>query len=93
MNSFERQDEINEAYSRNLAQRLRALRYERDLSQETVAQRAGISAYTYQKFEKGESKPGTPMNPRLFTLLSLAAVFDIDVSDLLRFEDAPTSAL
>ena len=32
---------------------------------------AGISAYTYQKFEKGESKPGTPMNPRLFTLIAL----------------------
>ena len=93
MDSFERQDEINETYSRNLAQRLRTLRYESGLSQEAVAQRAGISAYTYQKFEKGESKPGTPMNPRLFTLLSLAVVFGVDVADLLRFEDMPTPAL
>jgi len=29
-----------------------------------AAHAAGISTYTYQKFEKGESRPGTPMNPR-----------------------------
>ncbi|CAN5159428.1 hypothetical protein BH09ACT5_BH09ACT5_08960 [soil metagenome] len=43
---------------------------------------AGISGYTYQKFEKGESKPGTPMNPRLFTLLSLAQVLEVGLNDL-----------
>ncbi|WP_139652408.1 helix-turn-helix domain-containing protein [Raoultibacter phocaeensis] len=74
-----------EAYSAKLAQRLRTLRDERGLSQESVAHAAGISTYTYQKFEKGESKPGTPMNPRLFTLLALADVFDMDIRDLLDF--------
>ena len=29
------------------------------LSQEQVAHRAGISVYTYQKLEHGESNPGT----------------------------------
>ena len=75
-----------ETYSAKLAQRLRMLRDECGMSQEGVAHAAGISAYTYQKFEKGESKPGTPMNPRLFTLLALADVFDMDIRELLDFE-------
>ena len=40
------------------------------LSQEALAHAAGISTYTYQKFEKDESRPGTPMNPRLRTLIA-----------------------
>lgn len=79
----------NESYSAMLAQRLRLLRAQTGLSQEAVAHRAGLSAYTYQKFEKGESKPGTPMNPRLYTLISLADVFEVDVADLLRFDREP----
>lgn len=75
-------------FSRALANRLRNLREESGLSQESVAHQAGISAYIYQKFEKGESKPGTPMNPRLFTLLSLAEVFGIDVRELLTIDEA-----
>ncbi len=71
------------AYSRELGLTLQRLRHERGLSQERVAQLAGISAYTYQKFEKGASKPGSPMNPRLFTLLGLAAVFDVTLDELL----------
>lgn len=74
-----------EYYVLRLSDRLRNLRQEKKLSQEEVAYRSGISAYTYQKFEKGESKPGTPMNPRLDTLLSLARTFDVDVRDLLDF--------
>lgn len=74
-------------FSRELANKLRVLRDKKGISQESVAHQAGISTYTYQKFEKGESKPGTPMNPRLFTLLALADVFDIDIRDLLSFEE------
>jgi transcriptional regulator with XRE-family HTH domain len=47
-----------------------------------VAHLAGISSYTYQKFEKGESRPGTPMNPRMFTLLGLAEVLGVEVGEL-----------
>ena len=42
----------------------------------------GISTYTYQKFEKGESRPGTPMNPRLRTLIALATALDMRVEEL-----------
>ena len=75
-----------EQFSEKLADHLRNLRDERGWSQEAVAHRAGISTYTYQKFEKGESKPGTPMNPRLHTLLSLAQVFEIGIEELLTLD-------
>ena len=74
------------SYARLLAIRLRSLRVERGLTQEQVAYRSGISTYTYQKFEKGESKPGTPMIPRLSTLLSLAETFEVDIRELLSFK-------
>jgi len=50
--------------------------------QEALAHAAGISTYTYQKFEKGESRPGTPMNPRLRTLIALATALDMWVEEL-----------
>lgn len=74
-------------FSEKLAQQLRLLRDKSGLTQEAVAYRAGVSTYTYQKFEKGESKPGTPMNPRLFTLIALANVFGVSLQELLAFED------
>ena len=73
-------------FSRAMGIPLQKLRLERGLSQERLAHMAGISAYTYQKFEKGESKPGTPMNPRLFTLLSLAEVLDVSLEELIPAE-------
>lgn len=69
-------------FSRAMGVNLQRIRLERGLSQEKLAHMAGISSYTYQKFEKGESKPGTPMNPRLFTLLSLAEVLDVALEDI-----------
>lgn len=78
-------------FSQKLAQRLRMLRERSGLSQEAVAHRAGLSTYTYQKFEKGESSPGKPMNPRLFTLLALSDVFGISIQSLLTLEDQDRS--
>ena len=75
-----------EGYSQRLGYRLRDLRRERGLSQEDVANGAGIAIYTYQKYEKGESKPGTPMNPTYHTLLALAWVFDLPVAELLDLD-------
>ena len=77
-----------EGYSQRLGYRLRDLRRERGLSQEDVANGAGIAIYTYQKYEKGESKPGTPMNPTYHTLLSLAWVFGLSVTELLDLDGA-----
>lgn len=73
-------------FSRAMGLNLQRLRGERGLSQERLAHMAGISSYTYQKFEKGESKPGTPMNPRLFTLLSLAEVLEVGLEDIVPVE-------
>jgi transcriptional regulator with XRE-family HTH domain len=70
-------------FARELGLNLQRLRIERGLSQERLAHLAGLSAYTVQKFEKGESKPGTPMNPRLFTLLALLQVLESSLDDVL----------
>jgi transcriptional regulator with XRE-family HTH domain len=63
--------------------RLQQAREQRGLSQERTAHLAGIAAYTYQKLEKGESRPGTPLNPRLSTLVALCDVLEISLTDLL----------
>lgn len=85
MNDFRTCNDLS-FWAKRLAVKLCMLRRERGYTQEYVAYTSGISTYTYQKFEKGESKPGTPMNPRLSTLLALASTFDIDVRELLTFE-------
>ena len=72
-----------ERYARDLGVRLHRLRIDRGLTQERLAVAADITAYTYRKIEKGESNPGTPANPRLKTLVALAEVLDVDVSELL----------
>ena len=72
-----------DAYGKALGVNLQRARMSLGLSQEWVAHMAGISAYTYQKFEKGESKPGTPMNPQLRTLVSLSQVLKVPLFELL----------
>lgn len=71
------------AYARAIGVNLQRLRQQQGLSQERLAHAAGISSYTYQKFEKGESKPGTPMNPRLFTLIALSQALQVSLEELL----------
>ena len=66
----------------SLGLRLRHARIARGLSQEASAHAAGISTDTYQKSEKGESRPGTPMKPRLHTLIALATALDMRVEEL-----------
>jgi transcriptional regulator with XRE-family HTH domain len=72
-----------EAYAQKLGARLCELRAAAGLSQEQVAQAAGIATFTYRKLEHGESNPGTPANPRLSTLLRLSAVLGVSLKDLL----------
>ena len=76
------QDEQWWPIARQLGLRLQRARIAKGLSQEALAHAAGISTYTYQKFEKGESRPGTPMNPRLRTLIALATALDMRVEEL-----------
>ena len=82
MGQANRTDEDWWRYARALGLRLQRARLAKGMSQEAVAHAAGISTFTYQKFEKGESKPGTPMNPRLRTLFALAGALEVGVGEL-----------
>lgn len=75
-------------YARQLATNLQRLRLERGLTQEDVAYRSGLTRYTYQKYEKGESKPGTPANPTIRTLLAMSQALDVELTEILP-PDAP----
>ncbi|MBD8103978.1 helix-turn-helix transcriptional regulator [Plantibacter sp. CFBP 8775] len=75
-------------FAQQFATSLRAARERRSLTQEDVAYRAGLTRYTYQMYEKGESRPGTPVNPSLRSLLGLAQALDVSLSDLIP-DDAP----
>lgn len=70
-------------YAQRLATSLRSARDRANLSQEDVAYRAGLTRYTYQKYEKGESRPGTPINPTIRTLLALSQVLEVPLDRLL----------
>lgn len=76
-------DDAWNAYARELGIALLRARTRRTLSQEHVAHASGISTFTYRKLEKGESNPGTPANPRLRTLASLAEVLGVPLHSLL----------
>lgn len=71
------------AYAQRLATALSRARGEAGLSQEQVAYRAGLTRYTYQKYEKGESRPGSPANPTLRTMLALSQVLGVALADLI----------
>src|SRR5690349_13790233 len=70
-------------YAREVAIELHRLRVDRGLTQERLAAMAGISTFTYQKLEKGESNPGSPANPRLRTLAELADALGVSLHELL----------
>lgn len=70
-------------YVQRLATSLRRAREDAGLSQEQVAYRAGLTRYTYQKYEKGESRPGSPANPTLRTLLALSQVLGVTLDGLI----------
>lgn len=74
--------------AREIGIRLQRARHAKGMSQEAVAHAAGIAGQTYYKYEKGESKPGTPLNPRLLTLLAVAQVLEVDFASLIP-EDLP----
>jgi transcriptional regulator with XRE-family HTH domain len=79
-------------FGREIGLRLQRARESRGLSQERTAHLAGIAAYTYQKFEKGESRPGAPLNPRLSTLVALCQVLQLSLEDLIP-DPAPSVRL
>lgn len=70
-------------YAKQLGENLYAHRTSCELSQEQLAYAAGITRYTYQKFEKGESAPGTPANPSLRNIMALAQQLGVTLDELL----------
>lgn len=72
-----------EEFAREFGINLARARAVRGLSQERIAHMAGISAFTYQKYEKGESKPGTPANPEFKTLVALSQALNVPLVDLI----------
>lgn len=70
-------------YVKEVGLNLQRLRIARKLSQERVAYDSGLSRYTYQKFEKGESMPGTPANPSLHNMMAIAQVLGVGLEELL----------
>lgn len=70
-------------YAKELGLSMQRLREARGLSQERVAYDSGMSRYTYQKFEKGESMPGTPANPSLRNIMAVAQVLGVTLDELL----------
>ncbi|NMM93431.1 helix-turn-helix domain-containing protein [Bifidobacterium oedipodis] len=76
-------DEPWSAYIKEVGLNLQRLRISKGLSQERTAYDAGLSRYTYQKFEKGESMPGTPANPSLHNIMAIAQVLEADLEEIL----------
>lgn len=70
-------------FARELGARMLRARAAKKMSQEQVAHAAGLATFTYRKLEKGESNPGTAANPRLHTLVALADVLGVTLSDLI----------
>lgn len=72
-----------DTFAREIGTNIQRWRAARGFSQDRVAYEANLSRYTYQKLEKGESRPGTPANPRLMTLLAISQVLDVRLDQLL----------
>lgn len=71
-------------FARELGMNLRRRRDALGLTQEAVAERAGISLYAYQQYERGAvTKGGAATNPRLATVLTICDVLAVDVEDIL----------
>lgn len=77
-----------DAYARAIGTNIQRQRVARGYSQDRVAYEANLSRYTYQKLEKGESRPGTPANPTVRTLLAVAQVLGVGLAEILP-GDAP----
>lgn len=77
----------DEEKAKRLGEKIRALRTERKLSQESLAYQAGITKNALQLLEAGrssgrEGKVG-PSNPKLATLIGISTVLDVPVGQIL----------
>lgn len=71
-------------FARDLGMQLRRLRALRGLTQDQMAERADISLYAYQQYERGSTTKGGPAtNPRLATIVALCHALEVDMQELL----------
>ncbi|WP_101845315.1 helix-turn-helix transcriptional regulator [Zhihengliuella sp. ISTPL4] len=73
-------------FATELGLQIYRLRVAKGLSQEAVAYRAGLTRFTYQRYERGEAQSGAPSNPSLRTLLALSQVLEVPIQELLPQE-------
>lgn len=76
-------DPTNQMQKNRLAQNLSALRRLSGLSQEKAAEAVGVTRQALAKWELGESTPD------LLRCDALAALYDVSLDDLLRFDQRP----
>lgn len=71
--------------SQQLGLQIARHRHAKNLSQDALAERAGISTNHLQLLESGLSdrKKETPANPRLSTLIALSAALEVPLTELL----------
>ncbi len=82
-----RETSTNLQRAKLLADRIKALRNRRNLTQEQLAQKSGISVYTISRLERGER-----VDPSVFTVDALAQKLDTTVDELLHgLRNAPKS--
>lgn len=74
----------HDAYVAVIKLRIRRVRLERNLRQEDVAERLGISPRSYQRFE---SQSGRPFEPKLTSLVGIAEVLELDICELVKAPD------
>ncbi len=87
---------LNFVQAEALGERLRALRLERDLTQEQLANAAGINRNHYQLLEEGRSSrrdEQRPSNPTLATLVRICAVLTVPVASVVVEVFGPVSGV
>lgn len=71
-------------FAEALGHNLRRARHAKHLTQENMAEHAGISLYAYQQYERGRvTTDGAATNPRLATVLAICEVLDTTIEELL----------
>jgi transcriptional regulator with XRE-family HTH domain len=74
---------VPDSVAARLGLNLQRLRSDAGQTQLEVAQRAGIARAHYAALEGGTSSSGGVANPRLSTLLNLAAALNVELAEIL----------
>jgi transcriptional regulator with XRE-family HTH domain len=84
-----REIQVHDAAMR-LAERVRQLRHKSDLTQASLASRAGVTVETVARLERVvRGRDSANFNPSLDTLLRLSAALGVDICDLLASKALP----